>query len=146
MTLGDPQNVKQKNIPKEFDFFFERKFYHRHLRTIVQVNLGQGTDIISKNLLWCKFFEMVEKQIRRFLRGSALPTPLPKPTFQKICPWGKFFEMIKKTNSASTVVDAMFGRKIEPIEKTECIEPKFYRSYRSKAALIMPAMMAVTSY
>ena len=71
--------------------------------------------------------------------GSAPPDPLTT-TFQKICPLDKFFEMIlKKKTSASTVVDATFGRKIERIEKTECIEPKFYRSYRSKAALLTNA-------
>ena len=65
--------------------------------------------------------------------GGVAPPDPPTTTFQKICPPGKFFEMREDFG-----VDGRRRNvrpKIEPIEKTECIEPKFYRSYRSKAAL-----------
>ena len=64
--------------------------------------------------------------------GKARVTEIPEGGF---APPDPHYNISKKKTSALTVVDATFGRKIEPIEKTKCIEPKFYRSYRSKAAL-----------
>ena len=47
-----------------------------------------------------------------FPEGGFAPPDPPTTTFQKICPPGKFFEMMKKKKtSASTVVDATFGRR-----------------------------------
>ena len=77
-------------------------------------------------------------------------------SFQKICPEGKFLEMVSWGGLGGRsppqesplpvpcprallpifVRPNFFVRIMEPIKKTECIEPKFYRSYRSKAALI----------
>ena len=67
-------------------------------------------------------------RVTEISEGGFTPSDPPTTTFQKICPPGKFFEMIetggarppqtpsrKKKTLASTIVDATFGRKNFPL-------------------------------
>ena len=52
------------------------------------------------------------RRVTEIPEGGVRPPRPPTTPFKKICPPGKFFEMIKKKKtSASTVVDATFGRR-----------------------------------